>query len=115
MPASPTLGRPGSLRVTRHKTTLTIRWHGAAGATRYEIAVTSPSGYQRFFATAKHRLVVTRVPVAAAGKVTVRATDKLRQSLTTVRPFKRAAAPKRSLTPLPRCTVGKHKVTCRRA
>jgi hypothetical protein len=68
-------GRPASLRVRRHGTTLAIRWGRAAGAARYAVVVTRRSGDQRTVTVAARRrsVRVTRVPLTQSGTVTVTA------------------------------------------
>jgi hypothetical protein len=113
-PPAPTLPSPRGLRVKRARTNVTISWKSVAGATLYEVGVTSKTGFQRFTTTRRQHLVVKQVPKSAAGAVTVRAIDRTRQSVTAAKPLRALAAPTRKFKRLGRCTVAKRKITCRR-
>jgi hypothetical protein len=108
---SPVLPRPRGLRVKRRKATLVVSWKRVAGATHYDVAATSGTGFQRFRTTKKRRLVL-KVPKTVAGRLTVRAADRVRQSKPAGRHFKRLRAPSRKLKPLGHCKVKKRKVKC---
>lgn len=109
-----TLPTPRRLRVVRAKKTgkTTVTWRGVAGARRYELAITSPKGYQRFVTTRKRR-VVLKLSKSLSGRITIRAADTYRVSRVAARPFKRLAAPTSRFRKAKRCTVGKKKVICR--
>jgi hypothetical protein len=113
-PPRPTLPRPRGLRVKRRQGKLLISWAKVPGATRYELAATSGIGFQRFASTGKHGFVMARIPPSAGGSVTVRALDRIRQSVTARARFRRLARPARKLKPLRRCHVAKRKVSCRK-
>ncbi len=112
-PPSLVLPAPRRLRAVRRGTRLTISWARVAGTTRYEAAITSPTGYQRVFSTRKTRIVLRRFAKATGGRISVRALDATRHSaVAAVRLKRAAAAPSRFRTPK-RCTVGRKKITCR--
>jgi hypothetical protein len=113
-PPPPTLPRPQALRVTRHKSTLTISWRPVLDATAYEVAITSPSGLQQIVRTGRTSVVIRRLPAAIAGLVTVRAVDATRHSPVASARFRSIAAATRAIKPLGHCTVGRRKIRCRR-
>jgi hypothetical protein len=114
-PPAPGLAKPRGLRIKRSKKgPITISWRAVSGATRYEVAVTSPTGYQRFATTRKRRAVI-KLAKSVGGRVTVRALDAYRQSPVAAKSFKRLVRPTSRFRTPARCTVGKKKVTCRRA
>jgi hypothetical protein len=107
------LPRPRGLLVRRHKGTLSVRWRRVGGAKRYELAVTSRTGFQRFIESRSTRAKAKRIPLTAHGVVTVRAIDQMRESLTTAARFTQLASPQRKLTNLGRCTVRRRTISCR--
>ncbi len=115
-PPALTLAVPRRLKVVRRKKTgaTTITWRGVAGASRYELAITSPKGFQRFVTTRKRR-VVLKLAKSLSGRVTVRAVGDYRQSRVAAKPLKRLAAPASRFRTPKRCSVGRKKVVCRRA
>jgi hypothetical protein len=112
-PPAPGLAKPRGVRVKRAKTNVTISWRRVSSATRYEVAITSRTGFQRFVTTRKRSLVLKKVPKSATGTVTVRAIDTFRQSQPTATRLKPLAGRTSSFRKAKRCTVGKKKVTCR--
>lgn len=104
-PPSPRLATPRRVQVRRARTTLRVRWRPVAGAGRYELAVTTSSGPQRFLTTRRTSALVRGVPRAGAGRVTVRAVARLRTSAPARAGFRRLAARTSAFRPLPRCTA----------
>ncbi len=64
-PPSPVLGRPARVRVTRRGGTLQVSWPRVAGATRYDVVVTTASGRQSSRHTARRRSGCPASPAAA--------------------------------------------------
>ncbi len=112
-PPSPQLARPARVRVRRQQDRLRITWARVPDAARYEIAVTMSNGRQRFATTRKRAILLRRIPRGVRGNVTVRALDKLRQSLTSRARFRATTRLRTAMRPLPRCR-GKARIVCRR-
>jgi hypothetical protein len=109
-PPAPQLARPQSAHVTRHKSTLRVTWHSVAGATRYQVTITSrKTGYQQFASTRSNRLVLTRIPMWVAGVVTVRGIDATRQGSTAATPFTAPASPPTGFRKLGHCKLSGHR------
>jgi hypothetical protein len=114
-PPSPTLSKPRRVRTRRKgQSGLRVSWRGVKGAARYELAVTLSSGRQHFLTTRRRKISVKRIPRWHAGRVTVRAVDKVRQGPPAAKHFKRTAPKRTDLKPLKRCRVSKRRVICRR-
>ncbi len=113
-PPALTLPVPRGLRVKRGKKGLTISWRGVAGASKYELGITSPSGYQRIIITRKRRVVV-KLAKSVGGRVTVRAGAPFRTSRVTAKPFRRLASRATKFRTPKRCRVVKKRIVCRRA
>jgi hypothetical protein len=113
-PPSPSLGRPGALRVTRAKNgALNVSWRRVAGATSYELVVTKSVGGQKALTTRKLRVTIGGVAKTVSGRVSVRGVATLREGAVAQKPFRRLALPKDGIVPLRHCTVKKRKATCR--
>jgi hypothetical protein len=106
------LPSPRRLRVTRHKTRLAASWRPVSVAKRYEVVVTSRDGFQRLATTRGHAIILKRIPLSAGGRLTVRAVDRFRQSVTTGAPFKRLAASRSAFGKLEHCKVRKRRISC---
>lgn len=91
---------------------LHVSWRRVKGATRYEMAITTATGRQRYRTTRKPKAALRRIPKSTAGRVSVRAVDSLRQGRPAVKRFRRTARRRLNLRPLARCRV-KRKVVCR--
>ena len=114
-PPSPTLARPGALRVTRAKSgALNVSWQRVAGATSYELVVTKSVGGQKALTTRSLHVTIGGVAKTVSGRVSVRGVATLREGAIAQKPFRRLAAPTDGITPLRHCVVKKHKATCRR-
>jgi hypothetical protein len=112
-PPKPELPTPRGLRLTRHKKKITIAWRAVPGATHYEVVLTDrTTGYQHLTVTRHHAIELTGLPLTVGGTVTVRATDQLRQSLTTSATVKRLSNPTSRFQKLGRCKLAKRKLTC---
>jgi hypothetical protein len=112
-PPAASLKAPRGIKVKRGKKSIAVTWKRVIGAKRYEVAATSRTGYQKVIKTKTRRVIIKRVPATAAGLVTVRAVDTLRQSAPVGKKFKRIAAPKRLFERLGKCKrVSKKKINC---
>jgi hypothetical protein len=112
-PPSPTLGRPGALRVTRARNgALKVSWHRVPGATSYQLVVTKSVGGQKALTTRRSRVTIRGIARTVSGRVSVRGLAKLREGAIAQKPFRRLAAPAGAR--LRHCVVKKHKLTCRR-
>ena len=112
-PPPATLPTPREVRVTRTNSGVRASWRSVPGATRYELVVTDrTTGYQHLVSTRRHTIVLKGIPRTVGGTLTVRALDKLRQSLTAIATFKRLAAPTNRFSKLARCKLNKGKITC---
>jgi hypothetical protein len=115
-PQSPVLPRPVRVRVRRTRKGLAVSWRKVAGARRYEVAVALTTARMAFASTHREHVVVKHVPRWAAGRVTVRALDDLRQGLPSAsRRFRGVGRQPSPLRPLAHCRVKKRKVACRRS
>jgi hypothetical protein len=111
-PPSPKLPKPRHMRVVRHGKTVRAGWGRVEGADRYEVAVTTSTGLQKFSTTRKTHTVV-KAPKSSAGRISVRAVAKLRQGEPSSDNFKRTAPARSSLEPLPHCNLRRGRLACK--
>lgn len=88
---SPRLARPRRLRVRRRGTSLNVNWAPVAGARRYELVTTTTGGGSRMRRTRGRRTVIKGIDKSSAGRVTVRAVDRLREGRPAKVRFRRTA------------------------
>lgn len=113
-PPSPRLARPRQLRVRRRGTSLHVSWAGVAGARRYEVVASSSGTGSRMRGTRGRRAVVRGIGRSSAGRVTVRAVDRLRAGPPAKARFRRTSRRKTRFGPLGRCRVVRARTVCRR-
>jgi hypothetical protein len=113
-PPSPTLPKPTRLQVRRSRgNKLALSWRKVAGATTYEIAVTTSEGDQKLATTKGGAVVIKGISTAVGGRVSVRAVADLREGQPVKASFKRVKSARSALASLPKCSVKKKKLVCR--
>lgn len=112
-PPSPRLARPRGLRVRRRGTSLRVSWARVAGARRYELVVSSSGDGSRVRRTRGRRAVIKGIEKSSAGRVTVRAVDRLREGRPAKARFRRTARRKTRFAPLGRCRIQRARTFCR--
>jgi len=101
-PPPPRLGRIAALHVARRGTTLHARWTAVPGASAYELVLTTGMTRQRRLRVRGTTLTLRSVPVATAGRITVRAVDTLRDGPVASAAFRATASPRTRLGRLPK-------------
>jgi hypothetical protein len=112
-PPSPRLARPGRLRVQRRGTSLHVSWARVAGARRYEVVASATGDGSTMRRTGARRSVIKGIERSSAGRVTVRAVDRLREGPPADARFRRTARRTTRFGPLGRCRIRGTKTACR--
>lgn len=112
-PPSPRLTRPRRLRVRRRATSLHVSWAKVPGARRYEVVASSSDEGSSMRRTRGQRAVIKGIGKSSAGRVTVRAVDRLRDGRPAKARFRRTAPRKTRFGPLGRCRAQRTKTVCR--
>lgn len=112
-PPSPALSRPARLRVARAGTSLRVTWAPVPGAAHYELVTSGSSGPQRIVRPRRPGATLKGVTRSTGGRVSVRATDRLRVGPPVSARFRATSPRQNRLGPLPRCR-GKNTLVCAR-
>jgi hypothetical protein len=101
-PPSPRLARVTGLRVERHGTSIQASWHAVAGASGYELVLTSDEANQRRVRVRGTEITLHGVARSTGGRVNVRAVDVVREGPIVTAPFKATASPRNNFSRLPK-------------